>query len=296
MKSSIWFSVILLLSCSAYGEKMSFDGKLIYGGQGIYSLDLSGGESALIKALPSLSVNEVSKVDSRSLLVSSFNLLPSEERSTISIYEFQSSVLKTLLVGSRGVYIPTYKKIVFYDRKARLSIANIDGDFKSIEVIDTDANAYPMSVVPISKNEFLYESKRGGAHGIWMYDFESGEATELIGLKTCSLNYAIWRSQTNELLCSEKLENGRYTGGYFLTDLNGDNRQYVNFGDGKSWPVIYIDSLDALVLQERAASLFTGEFYPVYIYRFSEGLKTEISEDNMLSRRIVYLEDLVDAR
>ena len=171
MRSSIWLPFFLLLSCSACGERMSFDSGLIYGGQGIYSLEFSNGEFTPIKALPDLSVDEVERIDESSLLLSSFYLNPSEERSKISIYDIQSKTLKSVLIGSRGVYIPEYKKIVFYDRKEQLSIADIGGSSESIEVIDTYSNAVPVPVVLISKSEFLYESKRSGAHGVWKLGF-----------------------------------------------------------------------------------------------------------------------------
>ena len=293
MKYSIWLPFFLLLNCFACGEKMNFDGRLIYGGQGIYALEFSNGEFIPIKALPDLSVDEVERIDENSLLVSSFYLNPSEERSKIAIYDIESKTLKPILTGTRGVYIPEYKKIVFYDRKEQLSIADIGGSSESIEVIDTYSNAIPMPVVLISKSEFLYESKRSGAHGVWKYSFELGGAKELVRLRGCSLNYAVWRSTTGELLCSEILENGRLTGEYFLIDLIGGEKQDISFGKGNFWPVSYINSLDAVVLQERAASLLKGELHPVHIYRFAEGSKTKISENNYLSRRVAYIENWV---
>jgi len=291
MKSPMWLSFLLLLSFSACGEKMNFKGRLIYGAQRIYSLELSNGEFTRIKDVPDLSVDQIDKINEHSLLVSSYYLKPTKEsRRKIAIYDFQSNALKFILVGSRGVYIPAYEKIVFYDRKEHLSIADIDGDSELIEVIDTYSTTYPMPVVPVSRSEFIYESKRNGSRGIWKYSFESGESTELAGLKNCALNNAVWRSSTSELLCFEILENGQYTGRYFFIDLTGGERQDISFGKGNFAPVIYIDSLDAIVLQERAASLLKGEFHPVYIYKFAEGLKIKISENNYLNRRVAYIE------
>ena len=145
--------------------------------------------------------------------------------------------------------------------------------------------------MPVSKSEFLYESKRSGTHGIWKYSFDSGEAVELDGLKSCSLSHAVWRSSTSQLLCSEILKDGGFTGGYFLTDLSGGGRQDVSFGKGKFWPVNYIDSLDAIVLQERTASLLKGEVHQVHIYKFMDGSKTKVSDNSLLSRRVVYFGD-----
>ena len=42
---------------------------------------------------------------------------------------------------------------------------------------------------------------------------------------------------------------GHYTGRYVFTDLNGENKQPVDFGEGNFWPVIYLAHLDAIVLQ-----------------------------------------------
>jgi len=278
----------LLLSHSAYAEEMNVEGRLISGAQGIYSLELSNGAFKYIKSLPTFSIDGVNKIDEYRLLVSSFNLSPSKQRAKIAIYNLQSNELKYVLDGSRAIYIAKYKKIIFYGWKG-LSITDVDGDFESIEVIDSAASAMP--VVLVSSSEFLYERMQDGKYGIWKYNFESKSAKELLGLKDCSLSHAVWRSATNELLCSQRLENGRYTGKYLSTNLTGEKRQYISFGKGKFWPVIYIDSLDVIVLQERSASLFKGEFHPVHIYSFIDGSKTKIAEDDMLSQSIVYIRD-----
>jgi len=288
----MWFSSLLpfflLLSYSAYAEEMNVEGRLISGAQGIYSLELSNGAFKYIKSLPTFSIDGVNKIDEYRLLVSSFNLSPSKQRAKIAIYNLQSNELKYVLDGSRAIYIAKYKKIIFYGWKG-LSITDVDGDFESIEVIDSTASAMP--VVLVSSSEFLYERMQDGKYGIWKYNFESKSAKELLGLKDCSLSHAVWRSATNELLCSQRLENGRYTGKYLSTNLTGEKRQYISFGKGKFWPVIYIDSLDVIVLQERSASLFKGEFHPVHIYSFIDGSKTKIAEDDMLSQSIVYIRD-----
>jgi len=288
----MWFSSLLpfflLLSYSAYAEEMNVEGRLISGAQGIYSLELSNGAFKYIKSLPTFSIDGVNKIDEYRLLVSSFNLSPSKQRAKIAIYNLQSNELKYVLDGSRAIYIAKYKKIIFYGWKG-LSITDVDGDFESIEVIDSAASAMP--VVLVSSSEFLYERMQDGKYGIWKYNFESKSAKEKLGLKDCSLSHAVWRSATNELLCSQRLENGRYTGKYLSTNLTGEKRQYISFGKGKFWPVIYIDSLDVIVLQERSASLFKGEFHPVHIYSFIDGSKTKIAEDDMLSQSIVYIRD-----
>ena len=87
------------------------------------------------------------------------------------------------------------------------------------------------------------------------------------------------------------LEDGQFTGQYFLTDLSGVKRRSVSFGKGKFWPVIYIDSLDAIVLQERTANRLKGEWHPVHIYEFVEGSKIKISESALLSRSVVYIKN-----
>ena len=288
----MWFSSLLpfflLLSYSAYAEEMNVEGRLISGAQGIYSLELSNGAFKYIKSLPTFSIDGVNKIDEYRLLVSSFNLSPSKQRAKIAIYNLQSNELKYVLDGSRAIYIAKYKKIIFYGWKG-LSITDVDGDFESIEVIDSTASAMP--VVLVSSSEFLYERMQDGKYGIWKYNFESKSAKELLGLKDCSLSHAVWRSATNELLCSQRLENGRYTGKYLSTNLTGEKRQYISFGKGKFWPVIYIDSLDVIVLQERSASLFKGEFHPVHIYSFIDSSKTKITEDDMLSQSVVYIRD-----
>ena len=75
---------------------------------------------------------------------------------------------------------------------------------------------------------------------------------------------------------------GHYTGRYVFTDLNGESKQPVEFSERKFWPVIYLAHLDAMVLQERATSLFKGEYHPVHIHQFADGSKTKVTKDAML--------------
>ena len=110
MKYSILFSCLMLLSCSGGGEKANLNGRLVYGGQGIYSLELSQGKYSRIKPLPTLSVDEVNRIDDQTLLISTYNLEPSEERDKIEIYDLQAEISKSVLDGSRGVYIAEYEK------------------------------------------------------------------------------------------------------------------------------------------------------------------------------------------
>ena len=279
----------LLLSCMAYGEKITFAGQLIYGGQSIESLSLSDGQWKILEVYPDLSVDEVSEINEHQVLVSAY--LFSKNISELFIYDLASNTLIPFRPGSRGIYIPKHHKIVFYHR-GKLLISDMNGSPESLEVIDTAANAYPMSVVPISADVFLYESERSGTHGIWQHDMVLGEAVELPNLKYCSLSHAIWRVNTQQLLCSELSESeSHYTGRYVFTDLNGENKQFIDFGEGEFWPVIYLAHLDAVVLQERAASLFKGEYHPVYIYQFADSTKTKVDENNMLNRRVAYLAD-----
>lgn len=291
MKPFIVSLIILAFSSPTWSEIVNWDGRLIYGGQGIYSMKLTDGKSTSIMPLPNSAIDNIDRVDSHRLLVSSFNLSPMQERSRIEIFDCQSNTLKSVALGSRGVYVPAFKKIVFYDKNAQLSIADIGNSIGKMDVIDTGVTSAPSAVVLVSSREFLYESELSGTNSIWKYDMESEDAMELGGLNNCSLNHAIWRSSTSELLCSEMLENGQLSGRYFLTNLSGENRRRVDFGEGRFWPVTYIGKIDAIVLQERKASLSKGERHPVHIYEFSTNLKTQVSDNNLLGNRIIYVED-----
>jgi hypothetical protein len=55
--------------------------------------------------------------------------------------------------------------------------------------------------------------------------------------------------------------------------------------------LIYLEHLDAMVLQEHAVSMFKGEYHPVRIYQFADGTKAKVAANSMLNRRVVYLAD-----
>lgn len=288
--NSILCSLLFLTSCCLVIAKMNLSGSLIYGGQGIYALDLSSRESRIIHQALSLSVSGISEIDENRILISSYNLEPSRQRDKIAIYNFQSDRLINILDGSRAVYIPNFNKVVFYN-KGCLSIADINDLDKSVEIIDCNSTAYPAPVVPISCSEFVYERLLNGVYSIWKYDFRIGKSEELFGIKNCSLSKTFWRGKTKQLLCSERLKDGSYTGNRFFTNLEGVRSETVFItliNKEDLLPVIYIESLDSAVLLKEYSTLSRPYLqYQVWLYDFGSQSKIKISDNTILGGRLI---------
>lgn len=290
MKFTIVFVVLILIGCSAASEKLDFNGELIYVGQGLFTIDLSDGNSEVIKEIPGLSVNEISRIDNSHFLVSTYDLKPSASRKRVGIYSADSKKIKYIVDGSNAIYISDFGKIVFYDNNGNLVVSEGVDPINIISVIDDDSTAFPVSAIQISDYEIIFASMRAGRYGVWKYNFKTSKSDEFAELKNCSLDYALWNKFTKEILCSEILDDGVRSKKYFLTGLEGDRRD-INFGDGRFWPVAYLGSSDAIILQERISDgFFSGERHPLHIYKFIDGSKTEIASDVLLSRSVIYIE------
>ena len=286
-------AALSLIACSPEGQdvggeglrravEVQLGGRIIGGGaQSILSFDLSDGSHVEVARWPSLIVNDLSRIDANRLLVSVDIRSPSQhgDRSWdwVAIYDMRSNELRYLVKGSRAVYVPERELMVYY-RVKQLRVADLSG--RLVRTVDVDGSAYPPpgSIVLVSATEFVYGSWPGGAYGVWRHDLDTGETVGLPGLRDCALDNAVWRRATGELLCSKQLPSGRVTGKRFLTDLDGGNRREFEFGarrlwSGRSRPVVYMDDADAVLFLESTANLWRGEYYPLHVHRFSDGLE-----------------------
>ena len=292
MKRSLFPLLIALFSLGVWADDGKLGGTLVDGVWGIRALDLSTGSHRDLVRWPYRYVTGLSRIDSHRLLVS-HSLRKPGGRDWLAIYDLRSKELRDLMEGSRGVYMPERGLIAYYTGYAGkyLRLADLSGN--AVGVVDMEGTGYAFPVVPVSGSAFVYESLRSGAHGIWLHDLETGESEQLPGLRHCSLHHAVWRRVVGELLCPERLSDGQYTGNYVLATLDGGNRRVDDFGAGRLrsgsfWPVAYLEHLDALVVQERTASLWRGEYHPLHVYRFSDESKVQVAE-NMYVGPVVYM-------
>ena len=289
MRRSLLISLLLLAGAASSADDEALGGVLIDGVWGVYAIDLSNGSRRNLVKWPSRYVTWLSRIDAHRLLVSYRSRKAANGRYWLAIYDLRSNELRDLVKGSKGVYLAEQRMIAYYTGYAgkHLRLADLSG--RAVGVVDVDGTGYAFPVVPVSGSAFVYESRRTGAHGVWLHDLETGESAELPGLRHCSLHWAMWRSVAEELLCAERLPDGQYTGRRISTNLDGGNRRVIEFGQGRYWPVAYLSDVDALIVQERTASLWRGEYHPLHVYRFSDESKAQVAE-NIYVGPVVYME------
>jgi hypothetical protein len=95
----------------------------------------------------------------------------------------------------------------------------------------------------------------------------------------CSLETAVWRTRTNELLCQKLEADGSFGDGYILTSLEGKQTDLGEIGSGDFWPIAYSEQRDAVVLQSVRLGNAGDEQYLVWLYFFSTGERLLISEN-----------------
>ena len=281
----------LLVACTPQdnqGNQDSLDGRLLSGSQGLLSIELSSGKVTKEFPMDSVSVENLSLVNADRLLLSLLVLSPTNRRDRIVEFNRRTKSTRLLAYGRNARSMPFENTVIYYNESGQLAKMSLENPEDTSELIDETQNTLPPAVVPIADDQFLYESKRDGHHEIWLYNMKSGISSEVKALENCSLVHAIWRSKTGELLCSERKQDGTFTGKYMLATL-AEIVHEVDFGSDSYWPILYIADDDAAVLQQRTASVSGGERYPVWLYDFSTGTKDLLAEDVMLSTGTIYV-------
>ena len=276
-----------LAGCHA-GSEVNVEGKLVYGDYGISTLDLSNQQVTNYRPEPII-ITEISKINDTSVLVSIWDIARGFQQSyrKVATYDLQEDILKTMFDGDHAMYFPEYRSVVYY-RGNSLLISPIDQIDSTPIVVDTETRPIPFMPIQVSETEFIYESPRDSdPFAIWKYNFATGESHIVPELESCTLSDAIWRWKTKELLCDEVADDGRYTGRYLLSSLDGRQRS-INFGRGR--PLIYLDHLDALIVQRGELKWGAGVVHALWIYEFDSRRKTKIASESFLTRRVAWIE------
>lgn len=256
-------------------------------------LYLSTGAIDVLHNWPEANVQSVDivEIDGRKLfLVSIYNLIPSEERGQVSLIAEDNNNEIPLFPGSLAVSIgPT--SIAFFNADGRLSVVDLKDEPAVPRVIDETAAPRPSPVVPLSDTEFLYESRRSGKPGIWRHDLRDKQSIEVTPLNVCSLDRAVWRASTQQLLCHKLKPDGSFSGNYILAGLDGSQSDARLNGSGSLWPIAYVDGQDAVVVQSVRLTTDRTEDYPVSLYSFSTGELTPVAGDIIVGRHAIYQAD-----
>jgi hypothetical protein len=235
-------------ACSG-SDTNKYSGVLYYGwGQQLNSMDLATHKRAVLYVDPDHAIMSVTKLDlqrfmfgSNSIAFSTWPIVQTFDRSTgkvSALYSYndgKQSDLEGQSFIQQPIYLAKHSAIVFHganDHKGGIYWASIATPSKQHLVEDNVSVIY--SLVPISDDEVVF------------YD---GERPKLFNIKTgvlSDLNITecvpyLWRSRTQQLLCSKG-----DSFNYFLTNLDGSEREALNIGENHV-PLYYIDQLDAAI-------------------------------------------------
>ncbi|MCP3852906.1 MAG: hypothetical protein GY694_22160 [Gammaproteobacteria bacterium] len=198
--------------------------------------------------------------------------------------------------GHHPLYIKDQSKLVFYrgvpgEARTALYIADYNHSLGSIEEIDQHPPVGIRTPILISDSEFLYASRRSGRHGVWRYNVVTSKSDHLPELRNCALWHAFWKQPTQQLLCAEIKDDGNSTRRFYMSGIDGKNKEYIDFGKGSFRPVLYIEEYDAIILQQRTSTLIPiKEIHPVWIYDMKTGNKTKIADNMPIGDAVWYSE------
>jgi hypothetical protein len=148
---------------------------------------------------------------------------------------------------------------------------------KALGAIDGD------HIVPIDDDRMVYIPPNYESKGLLrLYNLKT-RSSKTLHITGCDDVY-IWRSATKQLLCCDNKDK------YFLTDLDGSNRQYINpRGD----PVLYLPKSDDLIINDLESWHFLTEVYDIAIYNFKKDkAKVLLKERGLGLNDAVYFEHL----
>lgn len=267
--------ILCLGACSGSHEHKDYTGTLYFvTGQVLYAMNLQNKQVKPVYENRNMIMDSVEKLDDQHLILG----YKREEKGRTAFGEQVVNRLNGIVSAyGNGMqmenlrYLPELHVAVFsgVTKEAdhwSLYWANVVGPFEP-QLIDDSATVG--SIIVISNHQIIYTlGALGGAFQIKMYDFETHQSSLL---KLVGCDPILWRSRTDQLVC--RSNNG--AGPYYLTHLDGSDRQPISFGWMSNGPfmVAYIKKYDAAVMTSygEVRFSFTRGFYEnsdLYLYEF----------------------------
>ena len=275
---------------SALAELNVIEGELVFGGHGLFNLNLDDMSVTSELELDRWLINSLSAIHDDEWLISAYSLSPGPDRKKVFVFDRTDRSLEELTYGSMAQFMNFGDSVILSGRGGLLGSVSLADDEPVFRVLDDERNVLPSEVVPISESEFLFERRDALGTRIWIHNLETDLSTALPGFGSCSLQNAVWRGATEQLLCSKKSESVRGAVDYSLIDLSG-NEELLDFELDSVWPVTYLQHLDMLILQQRVFdSSKSREIHPLWTVDLQSGRKSLLSEDLNLGTAVIYLE------
>lgn len=255
-------------ACNASESSPKMHGKLLVTpGYGIVEIDLSTGETKALGGADG-DFGSISAIDNGRFLVAS-HLGPNSQ-----IYEFDlnGKSLVPIIKGYNPFFFKRQGKFVFAFGGHYVTTHG-NAQKSARHIIDTaPVVEYP---IKISSNQILYKRIEGKQEITYIFNIANNSLQPFLLDKRCLVH--LWRSVTNELLCSE----WPGANSFYLTASDNYSPRKVNFPkfDGaRIIPIYYISDLDTVVITVARVRGFS-EHLDLWTYSFVNGLATKVGDD-----------------
>ena len=286
MRLIILLFFFTISSCSSEVRIVPMEGSFIFGTHGLATLDLKSNAVTKIVDTPFRLIEYFDFVTSDKLLVSVYELNPSETREKIEIWATDGAVLEEFELGSNAVYFEKHKTVVFHNSNGNLVHRNlVDSDSEQV-MIEHNNRFQNMPVVKTSDSSFLFVKEISQNYEIYEFSLLTNTAVAKPEFKDCSLDKSLWLSQAKSLLCQQREQSGKITGNYFLKEINGKSTP-IDFGVSGAWPITVFNESAFILLQERTTTnLGTREIHPLWAYNLIQKKVVKIADDIYIASEI----------
>lgn len=284
---SLLFSFVLI-SCDA-GRSTLYQGGL-YFAQGSYLMRLSlrDGSLSVEGHMGDTVLREISAYGEDHLLIAESASVNRRRVQRISWVDLDTGETADLYAGTRARFLPG-GNVVAYDNGLELyAVPQINGSPN--EVIFTHGQNQLTSMNIASDDTLLFEADDSDGSLIYSWNANSKDLTPLPGLTAvCRLQGSVWIDSVNRLACKSTV--GLVAEAkYILSDLEGNVKGELELPtDGEFLALAYIESQDALVMQETVeAILGSKNQYVVWIVDILSGESHKVPGNINLGNSVVY--------
>lgn len=284
-------ATLLAVALAACGpdEAPPFHGEL-YFAQGSYLMrfNLREGSIAVVDNLGDKTVREISGLGPGKLLVAETATVNRRSVPRISWIDLATGESAALYSGVRARYLEAPGIIVYDDGSKLYSVPQRGSGID--EVIYPHRLNQLTALGVVSGTLLLLETESADEAAIHSWDAHSGELQELAPLASaCRLQGAVWIDSLQRLACRPRARSAPETG-YVLARLDGvvDGKLALP-GDRQFLALAYLETQDALILQETSRGLFGArEKSAVWAYRVLSGERIRLAADQDLGGSVVY--------
>lgn len=280
---------VLALSACETEQTNTYQGGL-YFGQGSYlmRLSLQDGSLSVVGHLGDSIIREISAFGGNHLLIAESASVNQRRVRRISWFDLETGESADLYGGPRARYLPAGNVIVYDDGSDLFAVPQIDGSAN--RVIHSHSKNQLTSMTVASDRVLLFESGDSGQKVIHSWNSVTSELEQLHDLTAvCRLQGSVWIDSLERLACKER--NGPLaSAAYILADVAGNVDGALNLPTDEEYLALsYIESQDALILQETSSSILgERDQNVVWIHDILTGTNQRVPGSINLGGYVVY--------